>query len=198
MSSLFTQAEIELASIGLDFLDDENLDIVVGGLGLGYTAATVLKDSRVNSLEVIEIMAPVIEWHQKSLVPNGSALISDPRCTLVQADFFNLASAANCGFNKANPARLAHAVLLDIDHSPSHWLNHENSRLYCEKGLRTLASKIHPGGIFGLWSNDPPNRNFTQRLDTVFESSQAHIISFHNPYTQNDSSNTVYTASKRS
>ena len=196
MSSLFTDAEIQLAKIGLARLHGENLDIVVGGLGLGYTAAAVLEDNRVNTLVVIEVMAPVIEWHQKSLVPLGGMLTSDPRCRFVQADFFKLASVADSGFNMTDPSRLAHAILLDIDHSPGHWLTQGNSNFYCEKGLLTLASKLHPGGIFGLWSNDPPDLKFTQLLDSVFAFSKAHIISFNNPYTDSDSSNTVYIATK--
>ena len=196
MSSLFTQAEVKLAEIGLGYLHRENLDIVVGGLGLGYTAAAVLKDTRVSTLEVIEVMAPVIEWHQKCLVPLGKKLVSDSRCSLVQADFFKLAATADCGFNQADSTRLAHAILLDIDHSPSHWLNELNSSFYCQQGLMTLASKLHPGGIFGLWSNDPPDVKFTQLLDCVFASSHAHIVSFPNPYTDKKSSNTVYIATK--
>ena len=197
MSSLFTEAEIQLAKIGLSGLCGNNLDIVVGGLGLGYTAAAVLEDDRVNSLEVIDVMAAVIEWHQKNLVPLGHTLTGDSRCNLVEADFFELAAMADCGFNNANPTALAHAILLDIDHSPSHWLNQTNSRFYCQQGLTTLASKIHPGGIFGLWSNDPPDADFKQLLDCVFASSQAHIITFSNPYSGNDSTNTVYIATTK-
>lgn len=196
MSSLFTDAEIQLAKIGLARLHGEKLDIVVGGLGLGYTAVAVLEDQRVNTLDVIEVMAPVIEWHQKNLVPLGDILTSDPRCRLVEADFFKLASRADCGFNIADPYRLAHAILLDIDHSPSHWLNQGNSSFYCEKRLLTLASKLHHGGIFGLWSNDPPDLEFTRLLESVFAYSKAHTIRFDNPYSGNDATNTVYIAGK--
>ena len=197
MSSLFTEAEIQLAKIGLNTLSGKHLDIVVGGLGLGYTAAEVLNDKRVNSLEVIDVMSAVIEWHQKQLVPLGHVLTSDPRCTLVEADFFELAAIADCGFNNDAPDRLAHALLLDIDHSPSHWLNQTNSRLYCQQGLTILASKLQPGGVFGLWSNDPPDDAFKHLLDCVFASSQSHIITFNNPYTNQDSTNTVYIATTK-
>ena len=44
MSSLFTHAEIQLARLGLAALEDAGLDIVVGGLGLGYTAVAALED----------------------------------------------------------------------------------------------------------------------------------------------------------
>jgi len=196
MSSLFTSAEIQLARLGLAALEGTGWDIVVGGLGLGYTAVAALKDPSVKSLMVVEVMEPVIDWHRRGLVPLGKELVADSRCTLVHADFFEVASSSGSGFDRATPTRLVHAVLLDIDHSPSHWLNPGNSDFYTAPGLRNLADKLYPGGIFGLWSNDPPDKEFTRLLDTIFQSSESHIVSFPNPYSSGESSNTVYLAHK--
>lgn len=187
MSSLFSEAEIQLARLALAELEGTDLDIVVGGLGLGYTAAAVLENPSVRSLAVVEVMAPVIDWHHRGLVPLGKELTSDSRCTLVQADFFDIISLPGAGFD---------CVLLDIDHSPSHWLNTGNSTFYTQQGLWSLAEKLHPGGIFGLWSNDPPDDKFTHLLDSVFQSSTARIVSFPNPYKGGESSNTIYLAHK--
>ncbi len=196
MSSLFTEAEIQLARLGLAELDAGELDIVVGGLGLGYTAVAALENPSVRSLNVIEVMAPVIDWHRQGLVPLGSQLTSDPRCNLVHADFFDVATSPGIGFDGSETSKRVHAVLLDIDHSPSHWLNPGNSAFYSQQGLQKLAEKLHPGGIFGLWSNDPPEAEFTRLLDSVFESSRTHIVTFPNPYMGGESSNTVYLARK--
>ncbi len=196
MSSLFTTSEIQLARLGLAALEGAGLDIVVGGLGLGYTAAAALEDTSVRSLIVIEVMGPVIDWHRRGLVPIGRALVSDPRCTLVHADFFEWASSSAGGFDRAAPTRRVHAVLLDIDHSPSHWLAPGNSAFYSVPGLWSLADKLHPGGIFGLWSNDPPDAEFTRLLDAVFRSSESHIVTFPNRYTGGESSSTIYLAHK--
>ncbi len=202
MSSLFTEAEIQLTRLGLaalrsnrgrNFNSDPYLDIIVGGLGLGYTAVAALEDPSVKSLRVIDVMEPVIDWHQRGLVPLGEKLTSDPRCTLVHADFFEVATSSG-GFDPSDPDRLVHAVLLDIDHSPSHWLNSGNSIFYTESALTKMAEKIHPGGVFGLWSNDPPEDEFTNLLDSVFESTESHIVTFPNPYTGGESTNTVYLA----
>ena len=197
MSSLFTQAEIDLARLGLAALEGTDLDIVVGGLGLGYTALAVLKEPSVKSLTVVEVMAPVIDWHRRGLVPLGEGLISDSRCKLVHGDFFALASAPDLGFDGTDQASQVHGILLDIDHSPSHWLNPGNSTFYTEQGLQDIANKLHPGGVFGLWSNDPPENAFTALLDRVFESCKAHVVTFPNPYTGEESSNTVYIACKQ-
>lgn len=196
MSSLFTEAEIQLAKLGLAKLEGTDLDIVVGGLGLGYTAAAALENPSVRSLIVVEVMAPVIDWHRRGLVPLGEKLASDPRCTLVEADFFNVAASSRMGFDLSDGNRLVDAVLLDIDHSPSHWLNPGNGAFYTPQGLRHLAEKLHPGGVFGLWSNDPPDEGFTHLLDSVFQTTEAHVVSFPNPYSGGESSNTVYLACK--
>jgi spermidine synthase len=197
MSSLFTEGEIQLACLGLAALDGKGLDIVVGGLGLGFTAAAALEDPRVKSLGVIELMKPVIDWHRRGLVPLGEKLFLDTRCNIIQDDFFALALSES-GFEGKMKISQVDGIFLDIDHSPSHWLNSDNQKFYTKPGLASLANKLHPGGVFGLWSNDPPDDQFTELLDTVFESSQAHIVNFSNPYSGAQSSNTVYLARKSS
>lgn len=199
MSSLFTESEIQLSKLSLAALKDncpDELDIVVGGLGLGYTAVAALKDPAVKSLRVIEVMQPVIDWHQAGLVPLGKELTSDSRCTLVHDDFFAVASAENGSFDKEEPEKLVHAVLLDIDHSPSHWLNENNRSFYTVSALTNLSRKIFPGGIFGVWSNDPPDTAFINLLESVFQYAEPHVVSFPNPYTDGESSCTIYIACK--
>ncbi|MDG2077839.1 MAG: hypothetical protein P8J24_14895, partial [Arenicellales bacterium] len=152
-----------------------------------------LKNEAVRSLLVIEAMAPVISWHRLGLVPLGDKLALDSRCSLVHGDFFKLAASSD-GFDPDNPGRLFHAVLVDIDHSPSHWLDTDNSAFYTEAGLTALAASLHPGGIFGLWSNDPPDKAFSSLLDGVFASAEFRLVTFPNPYTGGESSNTIYLA----
>ena len=69
MSSLFTDAEVALARLGLDGLAGPDLDVVVAGLGLGYTANAALEHTKVGSLIVIDALAEVIEWHERGLLP---------------------------------------------------------------------------------------------------------------------------------
>src|SRR3954462_14276029 len=90
MSSQFTVAEIALARLRLDALQRPNLDVVVGGLGLGYTAQAVLENPGVRSLIVVDPLADVIEWHEQGLLPLGKQLTGDPRCRFSNGDFFAL------------------------------------------------------------------------------------------------------------
>jgi len=197
MSSLFTEAEIQLSILGLAALDETELDVVVGGLGLGYTAVAALENPSLRSLKVIDVMEPVIDWHRRGLVPLGQQLVPDPRCSLVHADFFEVASSSAGDFDHAELPAQVHAVLLDIDHSPKHWLNPGNGDFYTQQGLRHLADKLLPGGVFGLWSDDPPDAAFIELLESVFASAESHLVTFPNPYTGGESSNSVYLAHKK-
>ena len=193
MSSLFTASEIALARIGLAHLSGQKLDIVVGGLGLGYTANAVLAHPDVASLVVIEALGPVIEWHETGLVPLGPQLTKDSRCRLVHGDFFALA-ASDTGFDPELAGRSFDAILVDIDHSPDFLLDPKNADFYSEGGIAKLATHLRTGGIFGLWSNERPDDGFTTRLGSIFAEAQAHEVTFHNPLQDCSFTQTVYIA----
>jgi hypothetical protein len=116
MSSLFTEAEEQLAQLGLAAVragalaDVDALDVLVGGLGLGYTAAAALEDERVASMVVLEVLPAVIDWHERGLLSVSASLTADPRTSLELADFFAIM--------RAEPReRRWHAILVDIDHT---------------------------------------------------------------------------------
>jgi spermidine synthase len=192
MSSLFTVAEIEVARLALAELPGAELDVVVGGLGLGYTAKAVLDFSKVRSLVVVETLDEVIEWHERGLIPLGVSLTSDSRCRLVQGDFFAMVGAS--GLDPQATGRRFHAIIVDIDHSPRHLLHPSHAAFYEPTGMRGLADHLHPGGVFALWSNDPPDDDYTSLLGEVFATVHAEIVSFHNPMQERDATNTVYLA----
>ena len=192
MSSLFTVAEVELARLGLARAPGTGLDVVVGGLGLGYTARAVLEDRRVASLRVVEALPEVIDWHVRGLLPHAAELTSDARCRLVAGDFFALV-AAELPFGADAPAR-AHAILVDIDHTPQHVLHPSHAPFYEPEGLRRLAARLHAGGVFALWSDSAPDQHFLTALGSAFRTAGAHLVPFDNPLTGGTSSNTVYVA----
>ena len=195
MSSQFTAAEIELARLGLAVLKRKNLEVVVGGLGLGYTAQAALENPGVRSLIVVDALAEVIEWHEQGLLPLGPRLTGDPRCRLVSGDFFAMTETAT-GYDPDRPGRRFDAVLVDIDHSPQNLLHPRHAALYRPEGLKKLAEHLHPGGVFALWSNDPPDDAFERMLSSAFASKVTHVVSFDNAAGDHAASNTVYVAVK--
>lgn len=193
MSSLFTASEEALARLGLAAVDGEQLDVVVGGLGLGYTARAVLEHAKVATLAVVEMLSPVIQWHRKGMLPLGPELVGDRRCRFVQGDFFALAASPQ-GFDPESSGRRFDAILLDIDHSPEALLDERSTSFYQPDGLRALAVHLKPGGIFGLWSNDRPDPTFTERLAGVFAEAWAEPVTFDNPLQGRPFTQSVYLA----
>jgi hypothetical protein len=171
MSSLFTVAEVALARLGL-----------------------AQDDPRIHSLVVVEALGEVIGWHQRALLPDTAELVSDPRVRLQRGDFFAMADS-KVGFDPEAPGRRFHAVLLDIDHTPRHVLHPSHCAFYTPAGLGKLVGHLHPGGVFALWSDDPPDPDFEAVLAEVFDRSEASVVRFPNPLTGGYSSNTVYVAS---
>lgn len=189
MSSVFTVAEVEVARLALAAAPDRPLDVVVGGLGLGYTAQTVLDDPRVESLVVVDALAPVISWHERGLVPVSVSSSSDPRCTLLHGDFFALTADGGYGVERRHDA-----IVVDIDHSPRHLLHPSHAPFYTPDGVRRLASRLRPGGVFTLWSNDPPDDDYLDVLRTAFVDVRCDVVSFANPLQQREATNSVYVA----
>lgn len=189
MSSLFTAGERALAQFALAAHPGGDLDVVVGGLGLGYTAVAALKDPRVRSLKVIEALAPVIDWHRRGLVPLGSTLCEDRRSDLVEGDFFAFAR----GEGPLEGASFD-IILLDIDHSPAALLSSAHEGFYTPEGLAGVARRLRPGGVFAMWSDAAPDAAFQAALRSAFVQARAEVVEFDNPLQQCLASCTIYLA----
>ena len=190
MSSLFTVVEQELAHLTLARIGDPDRDlrVLIGGLGLGYTLLATLEDPRVVQAQVVDAVAAVIDWHRRDLLPETRGLTADPRCDLVHGDFFALVASGS------TPRASYDAVLLDVDHSPQHLLHPSHGAFYTPDGLTRLTEILAPGGVFGLWSDDPPDPEFEASLDAVFARRTTHVVTFANPITGGESASTVYAA----
>lgn len=193
MSSQFTASEVALARLALAELAGSRLDVAVGGLGLGYTAQAVLEHEAVRSLVVVEMLEPVIEWHQQGMLPLGPQLTADRRCRFVAGDFFAMAASKE-GFDPEAPGRRFDVVLVDIDHAPDALLDERSTGFYRPEGLRALAGHLRPGGVFALWSNAAPDTAFTKRLAGSFAEARAEPVTFHNPLQDRPFTQTVYLA----
>ena len=187
MSSHFTVAEIELAHLALAAASGDALDILVGGLGLGYTAQAVLSHTEVRSLVVVEALDVIVDWHRRGLLPVSAGLTADARTRFEVDDFFQRMRA------DAVPRRFD-AIIVDIDHSTTHHLHPSHADFYTADGIRRMRRHLAPGGVFALWSDDPPETGFVELLSTVFETVDSHVVAFDNALTGGTSTNTVYVA----
>ncbi len=195
MSSQFVDGEIALADIGLAMAPGQGLDVVVGGLGLGYTAQAVLRDPRVGKLTVIELIPQVIQWHRDHVLPLGKIIAHDPRCTLRQGDFFTLAAEPD-GFDPAAPDLLHDAILIDIDHSTTHFIDDASAGFYSAEAIAGITAKLKPGGIFALWSTDAEDAEFVAALGQTLMDVRVERVEFATPYRDAPAFNLIYLGRK--
>lgn len=193
MSSWLNESELQLAHLALAALGDGSFEVLVGGLGLGYTAFAALGYDRVRRVTVVELLPEIIEWHQAQKVPLGAQLTSDARCRILCGDFFE--RVGGTGPTRLEPPEGGYgAILVDIDHAPDQWLARDHARFYGETPLRHVASQLVPGGVFALWSAGPENPGFTSLLGGVFTDVETHAIEVYNPMIDAEQVDTVYVA----
>ena len=144
MDDVDTSTERALATETLRRVPGDGLHVLVGGLGLGWTAATALAEPRVAAVEVVELQGALVGWAADGLLP-GLPELPD-RLTLRTAD---VADALADG-----PGRWD-AVLLDVDNGPAFLVHQANAGLYAEPGLASALAALRPGGVLAIWSSDP-------------------------------------------
>jgi len=160
MSSLVADSEQALGKRALARVGGDGLRVLVGGLGLGCTAAAVLDDARVRELTVVELLPEVIGWHRRGLVPLGARLCGDPRCRIEQGDCFaRLRDGA---------AADRDAILIDIDDGPDALLDEAHAAFWSAAGFTAARRCLRPGCVLALWTNAGADAVLRERLDAAF------------------------------
>ncbi len=144
MSSHITFSERALAQRALALCPGKALQVLVGGLGLGYTAREALLSERVARVDVVEYLPQVIEWLERGLVPLSAALRGDPRFAVMEGDVYGQLAAA--------PRKRYDLILVDVDHSPDERLGSASEGFYTRDGLARAKHHLRPGGVLGVWS----------------------------------------------
>lgn len=188
MSSVVNDTELALADLALARCKGDPLDVCVGGLGLGCTAARVLDDARVRKLDVVELLEPVLAWHESGTVPLGERLTADDRCSFVHADFFEWILDAPSAYD---------AILIDIDHSPEFLLHPRNRAFWDGKGPAALSAKLRTGGVLALWSADVPTDEFVDAFRKDFDEIVVEDIEFDVPQLDFVDTNSILLATAR-
>lgn len=123
---------------------DRPHDVLVGGLGLGFTTAEVLSDDRVRRVWVAELEAPLVAWFRDGTVPHGPALLADSRLSVQVADVREVVLTS--------PPGSFDLVLLDVDNGPGQLVHDVNERLYDAAFLALVRDVLRPGGSVVVWS----------------------------------------------
>lgn len=159
MNSRQHGSEEELARLALARLTagagDRGLEVLVGGLGMGFTLRATLDLLSQNSrVSVAELVPEVVDWNRTYLAPLAGEPLSDPRVRVVVGDVAKLLQRTTAGFD---------VVLLDTDNGPEGTTQDENEWLYGADGLSTARAALRPGGVLAVWSMFP-SEAFTKRL----------------------------------
>lgn len=173
MSSYHTASERALASVAADMLEGQDLQVMVGGLGLGYTAAEVLSCDRVARVEVVELLPQVIDWLNQGLIPLADALQAAPRLHVSEGDVYQRLWHP--------PQKQFDAILIDVDHSPDDQLDTGNESFYTEAGLQRAKLHLAENGVLGVWSY-AESSPFANALKKVFREVRIEPVTFENTH----------------
>jgi len=157
MDTKETGSEVELAAAALALVEDPR-DVVVAGLGLGFTTQRVLADTRVERVMVVEIEEALVGWMRDGTIPHGPALLADKRVHIVAADIVMAVAEATSTYD---------LVLLDVDNGPDHLVHGANARLYESDFLASTRNLLNRGGALVVWSANPAPE-LRQVMEKVF------------------------------
>jgi spermidine synthase len=143
MDTAETGSERALAAAALSRVARPH-SVLVGGLGLGFTAREVLADPRVDRLVVVEIEGALVGWMRDGTVPHGPALLADRRLGVVIDDVRRTVTGS--------PPASYDLVLLDVDNGPGLLVHDQNALVYRGAFLSEVARVLRPGGVAAVWS----------------------------------------------
>jgi spermidine synthase len=141
-------------------------DVLIGGLGVGFSLAEALRSPHARSVTVIEREPAVIGWHATHLRPYSGGALDDPRVRVEHADLLGWLRATAGGYD---------VLCLDIDNGPEWTVTEGNAALYGPAGLDLLAGRLRPGGVLAVWSAGAAPA-FEARLRERFTGVTAHPV----------------------
>jgi spermidine synthase len=146
--------------------------VLIGGLGMGYTTAAALRRLPADGqLVVAELVPAVVKWNRGPLADLAGRPLEDHRVTVREVDIAQIL--------KEEP-RSYDAILLDVDNGPQGLTRASNNWLYSHAGLDAAFASLRPAGVLAVWSAGP-DRAFVRRLrDAGFEVDEFHVRS-HGP-----------------
>ncbi|MFJ3334140.1 spermidine synthase [Streptomyces sp. NPDC086766] len=122
-------------------------DVLIGGLGVGFSLAHAAADPRWGRITVVERERAVVDWHRRGpLAVLTAEALADPRTEVVESDLVHYVNETSATFD---------ALCLDIDNGPGWTVTEGNEGLYAPAGLASCARVLRPGGVLAVWSAQP-------------------------------------------
>jgi len=168
MNSRAHQSEELLAALGCKGLAEvPGVRVLVGGLGMGFTARAALgavgPDARI---EIAELVPEVVEWNRGPLAHLAKHPLDDPRVSVDVIDVTRVIGDAD---------GIYHSILLDVDNGPDAFTAPSNAALYGVPGLKRARRALVPKGRLAVWSVED-DKAFTGRLTGVGFAVEQHKV----------------------
>lgn len=144
MDSTETSSERELAHLALAPARPRGR-LLIGGLGLGYTAYAAL-ELPVGRIDVVELEPALVQWAHDGLTPVLAELGAEPRVRLLVGDIATTVTEPGLPWD---------AIILDVDNGPDFLIHAENASLYGLPLLSSAYGRLAPGGRLAVWCQGP-------------------------------------------
>jgi spermidine synthase len=129
--------------------------VLIGGLGMGFTLAAVLKVVGPGAeVTVAEVVPEVVEWNRGPLGEHSAFPLNDPRTRVHLGDVMKLIRSKRSYYD---------VIALDVDNGPEGLTKSTNDWLYSDAGITAAQDALAPGGVLAYWSAGP-DQAFQDRL----------------------------------
>jgi spermidine synthase len=156
MNSRVHASEEALATVAMEQLKNAaSARVLVGGLGIGFTLAAVLRRlGPTGSAVVAELVPNVVVWNRGPMGDLAGRPLDDRRVTVREGDVGKIIRSQTQAFD---------ALLLDVDNGPEGLVSATNDSLYGKKGLTAAYAALKPGGVLAIWASGS-DATFAKRL----------------------------------
>ncbi len=156
MDTVDVSSEVALA----DAAGDPPGRVLVGGLGLGFTAVRLL--DRGARVDVVERAGPLLDWARRGVTEQLGRVAAHPRASLHHADIVRFIREATASWD---------AIVLDVDNGPSFLIHADNAEVYTEGFLHACLARLTPGGSLLVWCEtaSPPLEVALRRVASWIE-----------------------------
>jgi spermidine synthase len=146
MASRTSRSEEALARLVCGELPRPPRNILIGGLGMGYTLRATLDLAPPTArIVVAELVPAIVEWARGPLADLAGHPLDDRRVELRIGGVAEALAASRQAFD---------AILLDTDNGPEAVLREANGFLYSREGLDLAIRAVAFDGAIGFWSAD--------------------------------------------
>jgi spermidine synthase len=166
MSSRQHGSEDALAELALRKASKRR-SVLVGGMGLGFTARAALERIPTDAKVVVAELTPaLVDWNRRLVGSLAGRPLDDPRCHVHVGDVMARIAEARGAYD---------AILLDVDNGPSSMVHEANHRIYGEAGIALCWQALAEGGVLAVWSAHHDERYLRRLQKSGFEA-EARVV----------------------